>query len=77
MKIIINGYEEHPDNQIQRNDLEFINCNEKECDLFITFDTLEMNKAVKVDCKEIDLPPLVIPLKNIQYYFYSGKDEVA
>ncbi len=24
-----------------------------------------------------DLPPLVIPLKNIQYYFYSGKDEVA
>ena len=24
-----------------------------------------------------DLPPLVIPPNNIQYYFYSGKDEVA
>ena len=33
MRIIINGYESHPENITDRQDIEFISCKERECDI--------------------------------------------
>lgn len=52
MRVIINGYESHPDNITGREDIEFISCREKECDLFITMDMVHMFKPVKTICRD-------------------------
>ena len=52
MRVIINGYESHPDNITGRKDIEFISCNEKECDIFITMDMVNMFKPIKTICRD-------------------------
>ncbi len=52
MRVIINGYESHPGNITGRKDIEFISCKEKECDIFITMDTVGMAKPVKTYCRD-------------------------
>ena len=68
MRVIINGYESHEDNSTGRTDIQFVSCKEKECDLFITLDTLEMNKAVKVNCKEMWCMPYEPPVPCYHYF---------
>ena len=70
MKVIINGYESHEENFTDSNSkgIEFISCKEKECDLFITLDTLSMNKPVKIKCKEMWCLPYEPPVECYEYF---------
>ena len=52
MRVIINGYESHPDNITGRQDIEFISCKERECDIFITLDDVSMFAPIKTICRD-------------------------
>lgn len=70
MRVIINGYESHPDNITNRKDIEFISCKEKECDIFITLDALQMNKPIKTVCRDGGLwcLPYEPPVECYRYF---------
>ena len=75
MRVIINGYESHPDNITGRKDIEFISCNEKECDIFITLDALQMNKSINIVCREGGLwcLPYEPPVECYKYFTETYK----
>ncbi len=75
MRVMIDGYKSHENNYTNRKDITFISCEEKECDIYIVIDLLEITKPIKAVCRDggFWIIPYEPPVDCYRYFTESYK----
>ncbi len=75
IKVIIDNYKSHESNYTERTDIEFISCEEKECDIYIVIDYIRINKPIHTKCRDggFWIVPYEPPVECYQYFTESYK----